>query len=295
MSKTRYTLYAIAVPVLYFVIQIVVTSAAMVVIMFGRAAEIAASAADTEAIMAMMNELLLEALEYTMTVTLLSAAVFVGVMLIIHRRRDMWKDVRLVPTGGGFGFALAMAVVSGVALNLASSSLLSALPLPDDMMAQYQQIIEATLGGNPLVMVLGVCLVAPFIEELIYRGFTQRFLSESMGPWLACVTQALIFGLFHGNAAQSAYAFAAAMAMGMLYMWTKSLWVTIAFHVAYNTSSFGLDAVLTSVYGESEPSAGMWALLTAAGGTVTVICLHLAYKRFKPQTPTNPGSDTNLP
>ncbi|GHU95368.1 hypothetical protein FACS1894208_08060 [Clostridia bacterium] len=293
MSKTRCTLYALAVPILYFVIQVIVTSAAMIAVMVSRLGEITVIAGD-EGLMELVNGIILEALEYTMTLGVISAVIFVGVMLLIHRKRNMWQDVRLVPPEGGFGFAVAMAAAAGIALNLASSALISALPLPSGMMEQYNQIIEATLGGNPVIAALGTCLIIPFAEELIFRGFTQRFLSVSMSAWMACVTQALIFGLFHGNMPQSAYAFAAAMALGMLYMWTKSLWVPIAFHIAYNTSSYGLDAALTAIYGEGEPSQTAWALMTAVGGTVAVICVHSVYKRFKP-APTSPSSGTRLP
>ncbi len=41
-------------------------------------------------------------------------------------------------------------------------------------------------------------LIAPFVEELIFRGFLLPLIAKSVGPWLAIVLTAILFALPHG-------------------------------------------------------------------------------------------------
>lgn len=48
-----------------------------------------------------------------------------------------------------------------------------------------------------VVVVFGV-LIAPFVEELFFRGFLFPLIARSVGPWVSIVVTAILFALPHG-------------------------------------------------------------------------------------------------
>ena len=83
-------------------------------------------------------------------------------------------------------------------------------------------------------MMLYSIIIAPIIEELLYRGVLLRTL-ERYGKWFAIIISALIFGLMHGNAVQ----FPVALVIGLLfgYLTIKySIGLSMILHVLNNLS-----------------------------------------------------------
>lgn len=129
-------------------------------------------------------------------------------------------------------------------------------------------------------------------EELLFRGVVFRILEERVGTWIALVASSLLFGLIHlvnGGATLEgtlAIALQGGLLMASAYIATRSLWVPIALHFAWDflesgvfsvadsgTASNGLlrttlsgPTVLTG--GAFGPEAGLAALLVCAVPTV---------------------------
>lgn len=51
--------------------------------------------------------------------------------------------------------------------------------------------------GMALLVVLAVAVVAPIVEEVVFRGFLFPALSRWRGPWVGAVLTALLFGAAH--------------------------------------------------------------------------------------------------
>lgn len=62
------------------------------------------------------------------------------------------------------------------------------------------------MGDDSVTMFLYACVLAPVVEELLFRGAIQKTL-EPFGKKFGMVSSALLFGLFHGNVVQIPYAF----------------------------------------------------------------------------------------
>lgn len=90
----------------------------------------------------------------------------------------------------------------------------------------------ATSYSTARSMLLYSVVVAPVLEELVYRGALLRAL-ERYGRWFAITLSALIFGLMHGNAVQLPVAFVIGMVFGYLSL-KYSLRLTIVLHVLNN-------------------------------------------------------------
>ncbi len=109
------------------------------------------------------------------------------------------------------------------------------------------------LGHLPSANTLiGVGLVAAFVEEILIRGIIFRITEESLGTWLATAISALLFGLLHllnPNAtwiAALCVAVEAGILLAAAYVTTRRLWLPIGMHFAWNFSQAGIFGVAVS-------------------------------------------------
>ena len=111
-------------------------------------------------------------------------------------------------------------------------------------------------GTTPLSMALAVlCVVvlAPFIEEIIFRGVFLSTLETSMAPAVAVIATALIFAVYHASAWAFLPHLVLGLALGYLAVTRRTLWPAIALHALYNAvlmaAAFYATLVTTSPLG----------------------------------------------
>lgn len=91
------------------------------------------------------------------------------------------------------------------------------------------------LAGFSMFMYMVV--LAPIIEEVMYRGFVIKLVSP-YGKKLAVFFSALVFGLMHGNLSQFVTAFATGLVYATIAMKTNSIVPTIVMHALNNGINF---------------------------------------------------------
>ena len=77
------------------------------------------------------------------------------------------------------------------------------------------------------------CIVAPFFEEIFFRGFLLRVMLNNMRPMAALWCSALLFGVMHPFALWPLVIFKG-FALGVVYYRTANLMVVIWTHAAWN-------------------------------------------------------------
>lgn len=99
----------------------------------------------------------------------------------------------------------------------------------------YPGAVETWMKAPPIAAheLVVVCLLAPAVEELLFRRLLLARLSESLGPWAAILVSSAAFGAAHLQ--YFVGALITGIAFGVLYASTRSLVVTIICHVAQNT------------------------------------------------------------
>lgn len=117
------------------------------------------------------------------------------------------------------------------------------------------------LGSNPFFRILTVGILAPIVEEIIFRK-TLIDRTVKYGEGVAIVTSGVMFGLFHGNFAQCFFAAGLGMLFAYIYIRTGRIRYTISLHMAVNLTTSvvsvglmqwaGFDQILTL---ESDPAA----------------------------------------
>ncbi len=92
----------------------------------------------------------------------------------------------------------------------------------------------------PELLVFG--LAAGISEEILFRGVLYRIVEEGLGTWAALIISALFFGAVHiGNPgatlwSSAAIAIEAGLLFGLLYHVTRSLYLCMGVHAAWNFS-----------------------------------------------------------
>ncbi len=121
------------------------------------------------------------------------------------------------------------------AITLAMSALLSALEwfFP---VSSWEQAMFDRMMSNGLASVMTVCIIAPVLEEMLFRGVILRSFLRQHSPKVAIVASALLFGAAHLNIYQFVVASLIGLALGWLYERTRSLWPGIFLHAAYNST-----------------------------------------------------------
>ena len=100
---------------------------------------------------------------------------------------------------------------------------------------------------SPLLLtiaLLAILVIAPVIEEFVFRGLLLTYLKQKMGRWGAIILSATIFALFHYAPQQKASNFSLffslfplAFFLGFLYERQRSLIAPIALHMTFNSIS----------------------------------------------------------
>ena len=130
----------------------------------------------------------------------------------------------------------------------------------DDAESQTYQVL-ATRGGY-----IVVCLLAPVVEELVFRGAILRALLQWKPEmqWGMIVLSALFFAVVHLNPDQMPHAFLAGLLLGWMYARTGSVVPGVAFHWANNTITYIIvklypnpDMHLVDLFGGSQRSVYM--------------------------------------
>src|SRR5262249_19947902 len=101
------------------------------------------------------------------------------------------------PNSSGRALALGVAVLIGI---FAVGAIVSALPIenPGDEQGLTPTVWEPAHAGAFAANCVLFCVIAPFVEELTFRGVGQSLLYEVVGRWPSILIVGVSFGVAHG-------------------------------------------------------------------------------------------------
>lgn len=86
-------------------------------------------------------------------------------------------------------------------------------------------------------------VAAPFMEELIFRGFLFNALLRYLPVWLAAVLSGLVFGISHGSLSAFLPLAASGVVLAYVYVRSGSLTASMLTHALFNLVNVGLISV----------------------------------------------------
>ncbi|MCL2749810.1 MAG: CPBP family intramembrane metalloprotease [Coriobacteriia bacterium] len=179
--------------------------------------------------------------DFLMVAMLIAALLTLPMLMIIRGKRALTTDLVAVNQKArplSIFKTLLLMLGIGAAANLLAMAVAPLLDLADLSLTDYMEDSISGMLTSP-VGLLYVALLGPIIEEIIFRGAILNRLSRH-GINFAIVTQALMFGLFHGILFQSFYAFFMGLILGYVAVRYSLKWAMVL-HIANNSISVGFS------------------------------------------------------
>ncbi len=130
--------------------------------------------------------------------------------------------------------ALPFYMASSIIVTVVAAALSPSIDLQ-----QVQNIGYANPGGFVIVLVfVALVLLAPFVEELIFRGFLFNAFRRTFGFWIGAIVVSLLFAVAHRQLNVGLDVFVLSMFLCYLREKTASLWPSIALHALKNLVAF---------------------------------------------------------
>ena len=223
------------------------------------------TAAITNELMSNMNYILLTS----------SITTIVLFILIYKLRKKNISEELLFKGTNKLNYIVALLLgVSVWIFNTGFVSLLSEGGLFKNSFKALEESLAFVGVNNVILSILVVGIVAPFAEELLFRGIIYNKLSKSISITGTIIIQGILFGAYHMNLVQGLYASLLGIVFGYVTFKTKSIWPAIIMHMVNNTVSVTVPYIL----GESFDSLFAYIILLFIGFIISSIGIVLIRK-----------------
>lgn len=154
-----------------------------------------------------------------------------------------------------------------ICLGMAASFLIN-IVINILLQTDHNQMIESESSINGLLYCIGIIVVAPVVEETIYRELIFRDLIKVTSLPFAIVTSSFLFAVVHGNLIQFIYTFCMGGMFAFLLYVEDSVLYSIMAHVGFNF-------IACTLYFINEISI-LWAIV---GGIFSIVLFMLSVKQ----------------
>ncbi len=134
-----------------------------------------------------------------------------------------------------FGFFPLMAVLTYISLLVCTAVGVQPEPHP---LVDILKTEKSAAYINYLLLI--AVFVAPFFEEIIFRGVIYQFLRKYFGVFSAAILSSVVFSLLHFNTAQFLPVLGLGVLLCLVFEYTGSLVSAIAVHILNNGLFLGL-------------------------------------------------------
>lgn len=156
--------------------------------------------------------------------------VIVVLAIFLFSKKNAKEELRLVKIKGSIWDIIALGAFGAMLV----SSLLSLLPLPEEMLSSYFTLMQDSTNGLPIIQFVSTVIAAPIAEEFLFRGVIYNSLRKHTSRYSAILVSCAVFGAMHQSPLWMAYAFILGIIMTLIYDGCDSLFASIIFHIFFN-------------------------------------------------------------
>ncbi|MDH3197983.1 MAG: CPBP family intramembrane metalloprotease [Candidatus Krumholzibacteria bacterium] len=165
------------------------------------------------------------------------------------------------------------------------------MPVPEDYLRSVSELKPEGAWAFAVTFV-GLCLLVPAAEEMVFRGFVQRIFARNMGGVLAFVLAGIVFGAVHLNPHLLVSIGFFGIYLGFVFYASGNLSYTVMAHAVFNTIAL-LQLTFTDVLEASEPPFYLQDVRMFVVAVVLLVYLLVRIKRGGPET--EPPRDAGAP
>ena len=142
----------------------------------------------------------------------------------------------------------------GLAKNLIIGILTGFILQSLTILVMYLNGSYSVVKINPISFILipfALMFTVAIIEEILVRGIILRIMEEKLGSYISLTISSLIFGALHlanpnSTLISGICITTAGFLMGAAFIYSRSLWMPIALHFAWNFTQSGIYGAITS-------------------------------------------------
>lgn len=136
----------------------------------------------------------------------------------------------------------------------------------------YNKVAETISSSTDSIFSLvSIIILIPICEEIVFRGVIFGYLKKRYNLVVSLIIQALAFAFMHGNIVQGIYTFILGLVLGIIYIYTNSLYGSMLMHIIYNLLG---SVALSKLYGAFPISVYICMILA-------IICIIYSTKKIK--------------
>lgn len=147
-----------------------------------------------------------------------------------------WENASKVALRAAMGLGMILPPVW--AINLATQYLIARNnPQEQDIVTMFRQAAGDGDGWSIRITVVSAVLVAPLVEETVFRGYFYPVIKPYLGAVGAALATSAMFAFSHGNLAVLPGLFLLSLSLTLAFERFGSLWVSVGMHSAFNAVS----------------------------------------------------------
>jgi membrane protease YdiL (CAAX protease family) len=149
---------------------------------------------------------------------------------------EKWPSVFIIGPAAALGMLMVLGLLESVGYTKWIKSL--GVETVQDSVKLLRESPDPIVIG---LMGFAAVIVAPFCEEIVFRGYLYPVMKKFSGPWIAGICSALIFAAAHGSMAALFPLFLFGGLLAYLYEKIGSIWVPIAVHLCFNATTVAVQ------------------------------------------------------
>ncbi len=193
------------------------------------------------------------------------------------RKKKFFQETNIRPFAGRHWPAV---LIGSVGLCLFVNFGMQLLPIPEEVLAEYAESSAGLMEGPFIMLLLSNVIMAPLVEEILFRGLVFGRLKKAMPVWLALVLSSFVFGLMHGQILWICYTTLVGLVLGLAAWKTDSILAPMFMHFAFNLFGTCMSRFVEEVTGS------MCLILAIVGGLCTMVAVVMLWPRKKIQIQT---------
>lgn len=159
------------------------------------------------------------------------------IALFVRFRKEHWQTLGLAPAQGNKPYQMAFMWGAILYFVMNAAVLLMDSLWPGGLQPQNVQVYlnRDDILAHKLFVIATMGAFAPFVEEVLFRGYLFRALINHLHPWAAMVITSLVFGLVHGDIHRAIPLALGGLALNIIAWRRNSIYASTVAHGTWNT------------------------------------------------------------
>ena len=149
-----------------------------------------------------------------------------------------------------------------------------------DRAAQEDALIQINSFSRYILSMIIIALLPAVFEEVCFRGGLQNILTRWFkGPWIAIIVTSIIFSAVHFSYYGFFVRVFLGVALGLVFYYSGSIWLSILFHFLYN--GIQVTALYVDTMSQHKHTKDIEENFPVWMGVIAIVIIVIAFIKFR--------------